>query len=242
MRSGLRTVLVLWLGGWLASCGERRKDCPECSTVVIAATGEPSTLIPPLVSETVARDISDQIYERLAYLSPGGSPVEQSAYRPGLAEHWERIDSLNWRFRLRPNARWQDGPAGPGGGRGLLVRCLQRLDPCLWCPELSGRQGQGDGGGLDDGAGRVHGALTGAAVRCHLSRPRPAEACLGFNPAEALGGRHQPLPSGREWALPDSELEPRQLPDACRGYGMGGQRTLDSAGNLALRAPIPTPR
>jgi peptide/nickel transport system substrate-binding protein len=61
------------------------------------------------VSETVARDISDQIYERLAYLSPGSSPVDQSAYRPGLAERWERIDSLNWRFRLRPNARWQDG-------------------------------------------------------------------------------------------------------------------------------------
>ena len=46
------------------------EDRPQCSTVVIAATGEPSTLIPPLVSETVARDISDQIYERLAYLSP----------------------------------------------------------------------------------------------------------------------------------------------------------------------------
>ena len=109
MRSALRTLLVLWLGGWLASCGERQKDCPQCSTVVVAATGEPSTLIPPLVSETVARDISDQIYERLAYLSPGGSPVDQSAYRPGLAERWERIDSLNWRFRLRPKARWQDG-------------------------------------------------------------------------------------------------------------------------------------
>ena len=109
MRSALRTLLVLWVGGWLASCAERRKDCPQCSTVVIAATGEPSTLIPPLVSETVARDISDQIYERLAYLSPGGSPVDQSGYRPGLAERWERIDSLNWRFRLRPNAHWQDG-------------------------------------------------------------------------------------------------------------------------------------
>ncbi|MFL5473235.1 MAG: ABC transporter substrate-binding protein [Gemmatimonadales bacterium] len=77
--------------------------------MVVAATGEPSTLIPPLVSETVARDISDQIYERLAYLSAGASPIDQSAYQPGLAERWERIDSLSWRFRLRPNARWQDG-------------------------------------------------------------------------------------------------------------------------------------
>src|SRR4029078_2838656 len=75
----------------------------------LAPTGDPSPLIPPLVSETVARDISDQIYERLAYLSPGGSPVDQSGYRPGVAELCERIDSLIWRFRLRPNAHWQDG-------------------------------------------------------------------------------------------------------------------------------------
>ena len=32
-----------------------------------------------------------------------------AAYRPGLAERWERIDSLNWRFHLRPGARWHDG-------------------------------------------------------------------------------------------------------------------------------------
>jgi len=104
-----RTALLFSLGGLLASCRDRGQDCPECGTVVIAATGEPSTLIPPLVSETVARDVSDQIYERLAYLSSGASPVDQNAYRPGLAERWERIDSLNWRFRLRSDARWQDG-------------------------------------------------------------------------------------------------------------------------------------
>src|SRR3954454_13207160 len=109
MTLGLRTALLLSVGGLLASCRDRGQDCPECGTVVIAATGEPSTLIPPLVSETVARDVSDQIYERLAYLSSGASPVDQNAYRPGLAERWERIDSLNWRFRLPSDARWQDG-------------------------------------------------------------------------------------------------------------------------------------
>jgi peptide/nickel transport system substrate-binding protein len=93
----------------LAACRERAADCPNCGTVVVAATGEPTTLIPPLVSETVARDVSDQIYERLAYLSPGSSPVDQGAYRPGLARKWERVDSLAWRFHLRPEAKWQDG-------------------------------------------------------------------------------------------------------------------------------------
>lgn len=100
---------LLLMVGLLPGCRERRPICSDCGTVVIAATGEPSSLIPPLVNETVARDISDQIYERLAYLEPGASPIEPNAYQPGLAEQWERIDSLTWRFHLRPKARWQDG-------------------------------------------------------------------------------------------------------------------------------------
>ena len=77
--------------------------------MVVAAISEPATLVPPLIGETVGRDISDQIYERLAYLAPGASPIDTSAYRPGLAQRWERIDPLTWRFHLRPAARWQDG-------------------------------------------------------------------------------------------------------------------------------------
>jgi peptide/nickel transport system substrate-binding protein len=98
-------VLILLLLG----CNERRTDCSDCGTVVVAATGEPSSLVPPLVFETVGRDISDQVFERLADLESGSSPLEASAYRPALAQRWERIDSLNWRFHLRPVARWHDG-------------------------------------------------------------------------------------------------------------------------------------
>jgi peptide/nickel transport system substrate-binding protein len=61
------------------------------------------------VYETVARDISDQVFERLAYLAPGGSPIDPRAYRPGLAQRWERLDPVTWRFHLRPGARWHDG-------------------------------------------------------------------------------------------------------------------------------------
>ncbi|HEY5939951.1 MAG TPA: ABC transporter substrate-binding protein, partial [Gemmatimonadales bacterium] len=73
--------------------------------------GEPSSLVPPLVYETVGRDISDQVFERLAYLKPRSSPIEAASFRPGLGERWERIDSLSWRFHLRQGARWQDGRA-----------------------------------------------------------------------------------------------------------------------------------
>jgi peptide/nickel transport system substrate-binding protein len=98
-------LLVLLLLG----CNGRRTGCDDCGTVVVAATGEPSSLVPPLVFETVGRDISDQVFERLADLGSGSSPLEPSSYRPRLAQRWEQIDSLNWRFHLRPEARWHDG-------------------------------------------------------------------------------------------------------------------------------------
>jgi peptide/nickel transport system substrate-binding protein len=76
---------------------------------VIAAIGEPATILPPLVDESVGRDIGDQVFERLAQLAPGGAPIDTAAYRPALAASWARRDSVTWRFRLRPNARWHDG-------------------------------------------------------------------------------------------------------------------------------------
>jgi peptide/nickel transport system substrate-binding protein len=105
LRARLPGILLLALLG----CRERRSPCSNCETVVIAAISEPATLVPPLIGETVGRDIGDQVFERLAYLDAGASPIDAKAYRPGLAERWERVDSLSWRFRLRPNARWHDG-------------------------------------------------------------------------------------------------------------------------------------
>ncbi len=92
----------------IAGCG-KEETCTRCDTVVIAAIGEPATILPPLVDESVGRDIGDQIFERLAVLAPGGAPIDTAAYRPALAAQWERRDSLTWRFQLRPGARWQDG-------------------------------------------------------------------------------------------------------------------------------------
>ena len=65
--------------------GAIAKDCPTCDTAVIAAISEPASILPPLVDQTVGRDIGDQIYERLAVLKPGGAPIDTAAYRPALA-------------------------------------------------------------------------------------------------------------------------------------------------------------
>lgn len=94
----------------LAGCG-RGAPCARCDVIVIAATGEPHSPLPALVVETVGRDISDQIYERLADLTPGGASIDASAYQPRLADRWERVDPVTLRFHLRPRARWHDGQA-----------------------------------------------------------------------------------------------------------------------------------
>jgi peptide/nickel transport system substrate-binding protein len=83
--------------------------CARCGWVAIAAVGEPPTIMPALVQETVGRDISDQIFEKLANLAPGKPPIDPQAYLPALAHQWTRVDSVTWRFQLRPGARWQDG-------------------------------------------------------------------------------------------------------------------------------------
>jgi peptide/nickel transport system substrate-binding protein len=102
---------LLALALLVSACRDHPGACDECGTVVVAAIGEPSSLVPPLVVETVGRDISDQVFERLAYLKPRGSPIDAGAFTPGLAERWERVDSLTWRFHLRPGSRWHDGVA-----------------------------------------------------------------------------------------------------------------------------------
>jgi len=104
------TILTVLLAGGIA-CARNQDSCPRCGTLVIAAAGEPDALLPPLVGTTIGRDVSDLIYERLANLKSGGSPIDSSEYTPGLATRWERIDSVTLRFHLRPGARWHDGGA-----------------------------------------------------------------------------------------------------------------------------------
>jgi peptide/nickel transport system substrate-binding protein len=91
------------------ACSPGEKNCPRCNTLVIAATGNPDALLPPIVGGTLGRDISDLIYERLAALPAHAPPADSSVYSPGLADRWDRIDSLTIRFHLRPGASWHDG-------------------------------------------------------------------------------------------------------------------------------------
>ncbi len=137
----MKSQFALILAGLaLLGCGGGEKQCARCDTIVIAATGEPSSLIPPLVVETVGRDIMDQVFERLANLTPGKPPSDTAAYQPGLADKWERIDDLNWRFHIRPGARWQDGT--PVTARDVVFSFEAFTDSVLDSPAASEIRGQ----------------------------------------------------------------------------------------------------
>jgi peptide/nickel transport system substrate-binding protein len=102
----LRAVFLL-LAGLAAACAPGERSAAR--RIVVAAVGEPPAVLPPLTYESVGRDVGDLVWERLASLAPGGASIDSAAYRPELAERWERVDSLTWRFHLRPGATWQDG-------------------------------------------------------------------------------------------------------------------------------------
>lgn len=104
-------LLALVIGMLSATACQRESGCVDCDTLVIAAIGEPSSLLPPLVYGTVGRDITDQIFQRLANLPADASPLDPDGYQPALARSWERIDDRRWRFYLRPDVSWHDGQA-----------------------------------------------------------------------------------------------------------------------------------
>ncbi len=80
-----------------------------CGTVVFAATGEPSTLLPVVSTSAVERDVHDQIFLKLAEIGPDGGTFGDSGFVPELARSWEWTDPLTLTFHLDPRARWHDG-------------------------------------------------------------------------------------------------------------------------------------
>lgn len=134
-------VLPITLGTLLTQlgCAGEAAPCARCGTLVIAAIGEPDDLVPPLVWQSVGRDIQDLVYERLAVLDPAGAPTDPAAYHPALAVRWERVDSVTLRFRLRPGARWQDGT--PVRAEDVVFSFEAHQDPALDAVALGSIEG-----------------------------------------------------------------------------------------------------
>jgi peptide/nickel transport system substrate-binding protein len=80
-----------------------------CGTLVVAALGEPETLLPAVTDQQLARDVHDQLFLKLADVGMSANTVGDADFEPQLAQRWEWEDSLTIVFHLNPAARWHDG-------------------------------------------------------------------------------------------------------------------------------------
>ncbi len=96
----------------VAGC-ERPVGCTGeyCGTIVIASGGEPDILLPPVSEFSITRDVTDQLFLKLADLGPSGNTIGDEDFQPQLAERWEWDAPTTLVFHLDPRARWQDGQA-----------------------------------------------------------------------------------------------------------------------------------
>ena len=93
------------------ACERRAAGCSGdyCGTLVMAAVGEPPTLLPTSTEEVVARDIAEQLFLKLADVGMSTNTIGDEDFQPLLAERWEWDGPLTLVFHLDPRARWHDG-------------------------------------------------------------------------------------------------------------------------------------
>src|SRR5437773_10380205 len=112
IRPPSRLAAAAALAGLLlvAACA-RKGGCTGdyCGTLVIATGGEPDVLLPAVSDRSITREVTEQLFLKLADLGPSGNTVGDEDFQPLLAERWEWDTPTTLVFHLDPRARWQDG-------------------------------------------------------------------------------------------------------------------------------------
>src|SRR5258705_251892 len=105
-RVGLLLVSLAALTGWRG-----RADCSGdyCGALVIAAAGEPESLLPPVGVTSTGRDVTGQLFGKLADVGMSSNAVGDEDFQPDLAQRWQWQGPLTLVFLLDGRARWQDG-------------------------------------------------------------------------------------------------------------------------------------
>ena len=94
----------------LAGCARTGGCVGEyCGTLVIATSGAPDILLPAVSDLAIMRDVTDQLFLKLADLGMSGNTVGDEDFQPRLAERWEWDTPTTLVFHLDPRARWEDG-------------------------------------------------------------------------------------------------------------------------------------
>jgi peptide/nickel transport system substrate-binding protein len=103
-------MAAVLLVGSLIGCKSRGGCSGDyCGTLVIAAAGEPDILLPPITQLAMARDVSDQLFLKLADVGMSANTIGDDGFVPQLAARWDWTDSVTLTFHLDPRAKWQDG-------------------------------------------------------------------------------------------------------------------------------------
>jgi peptide/nickel transport system substrate-binding protein len=100
------------LAGVLLFAGCARKGgCvgEHCGTLMIATAGVPDILLPAVSNLSITRDVTDQLFLKLADLGMSGNTVGDEDFQPRLAERWEWDAPTTLVFHLDSRARWEDG-------------------------------------------------------------------------------------------------------------------------------------
>ena len=115
-----RAIVALLATATLAACGgsdtDERPQGGDANagaaggTVVISTAADADFLFPPLISQVTGRQVTDQLFDRLAEIGENLSAVGDAGFRPRLADRWEWAqDSMSIAFHIDPRARWHDG-------------------------------------------------------------------------------------------------------------------------------------
>jgi peptide/nickel transport system substrate-binding protein len=101
------------VGTLLLACSPEQQPTDtraEGGTVVIGLSGEPTSLLPPLVGSDHDQAIVEVLYDRLADIGPALATVGDQGFTPRLASAWQWAgDSMSISFTLDERARWHDG-------------------------------------------------------------------------------------------------------------------------------------
>lgn len=198
----------------LAACNDAGNgDADTGSVFRYSIDGAPSTLDPAqaatIYSNVVVVNVFDTLY-RYKYLS---RPYELA---PNLAVGFPEVsaDGLSYVFRIRPDARFADDPAFPGGaGRGVTVHDLiyslkRHFDPnqrsqgaWLWAGRIRGLDAWGENGADYDMPVEGLEAVDDHTLRVTLTEPYPQLVYTLATGFSALVPREAVEHYGREFGV-----------------------------------------
>src|SRR6266487_3539928 len=105
-RTSVRRVLAIATSVLLAALAgcEPRGGCrgDYCGALVIAAPGEPDILLPPITLLAIGRDVTDQLFLKLADVGMSSNTVGDDDFVPQLAARWDWTDTVTLTFHLDP--------------------------------------------------------------------------------------------------------------------------------------------